>query len=784
MSRKRSPHDFIFKEQLGHGSYSTVYKALDKARNNSGLPQHFYAIKVCSKKHIIRENKVKYVTIEKNTLNLLAQGNNPGIVKLYYTFHDQENLYFVLDYAPGGELLHLLQRYGTFDEVWSKHFMCQLVDVVEYIHSKGVIHRDLKPENVLLSKDGRLMVTDFGAASVVTTDGTSSDNPASKRAASFVGTAEYVSPELLLNNQCFFSSDIWALGCILYQFMQGSPPFRGENELQTFEKIVSLDYHWKLAVNPSVMDLVRHILVTDPHERLSISAIKQHRWFQDVDWANKDRIWLGIWQLPQQPRINSTVMNKQLHVISTPVRNIAITTKKKKPVKIANTTSSIVEWRKMLGLSNGNALPRKPVSAQQHPSQKKPQLALPLKITTPPPPSTMASKNMRPPIPNVCIPTTKPNTTVPTKQNKIPLNIKIPSQKQSDSSPPPIKLAHGLNSPDSILKQDLVLIFEIPYSKNVPTLSLRGYSSVDDALITSLVTNHQREIVAKSKPAVLTLDYQGDLTYEYNSTHTTMVSIADSDLSMYDYEFDETKNRGFLILEKYRDRLWFLSLPTAQYDIQYRKIHTQESWVGCFFKARQLIEDKSLMEKLARVSLDSNFPTPPSYESTGPSSAGTNITMATTTSNSTISTTKTAPSFTSQTKENKKRIDVKPPRSRLPTLPQSPVTSSSPVLSKPPPRNRSASRTPSSPKFSGKPLSPSIGRPITRPSSSPSLSRDSNMSQQELYKKYNVPANMLVSSSRYEVLDTLNRDGRSSNGSGRGNVASSGASAAFKSLQK
>lgn len=95
-SRKRSPHDFIFKEELGHGSYSTVFKAVDKRS-----PNKIYAIKVCSKKHIIKEAKVKYVTIEKNTMNLLAQKHHPGIIKLYYTFHDEENLYFVLDFAPG-----------------------------------------------------------------------------------------------------------------------------------------------------------------------------------------------------------------------------------------------------------------------------------------------------------------------------------------------------------------------------------------------------------------------------------------------------------------------------------------------------------------------------------------------------------------------------------------------------------------------------------------------------------------------------------------------------------
>lgn len=91
-------------------------------------------------------------------MNLLAQKHHAGIIKLYYTFHDEENLYFVLDFAPGGELLSLLHKMGTFNDIWTRHFTAQLIDALEFIHSHGIIHRDLKPENVLLDRDGRLMI--------------------------------------------------------------------------------------------------------------------------------------------------------------------------------------------------------------------------------------------------------------------------------------------------------------------------------------------------------------------------------------------------------------------------------------------------------------------------------------------------------------------------------------------------------------------------------------------------------------------------------------------------
>lgn len=388
-SRKRSPHEFIFKEELGHGSYSTVYKALDK--KDLKKP---YAIKVCSKRHIIKEAKVKYVTIEKNTLNLLARGNHPGIVKLYYTFHDEENLYFVLDYASGGELLSLLHKMGTFTDSWAKHFAAQLVDTLEFMHARGVIHRDLKPENVLLSKEGILMITDFGAAATQNNfsdkditrsnanEGIPKDDVPSSgdktECSSFVGTAEYVSPELLLYNKCSFGSDIWALGCMVYQFIQGFPPFRGENELKTFEKIVSLDYSWNPerqtnfgTINIQVVNLVRRMLTIDTTQRATIDQIKRDPWFANVDWGDKKKLWRGIWQIqnqitptnayisPSNMHTNvshqNILQNRQLHVIDTPLRNIPVTKqKRKKPAKEFNTTSSIVEWRKKLGIASSS----------------------------------------------------------------------------------------------------------------------------------------------------------------------------------------------------------------------------------------------------------------------------------------------------------------------------------------------------------------------------------------------------------------------------------------------
>ncbi|KAI2626838.1 kinase-like domain-containing protein [Xylaria nigripes] len=374
-SVKKGVRDFSFGRVLGEGSYSSVYLATDRQTLKE------YAVKVLEKRHIIKEKKIKYVNIEKDTLNRLTE--HPGIVRLYYTFQDENSLYYVLDLCGGGELLGVLKKTGTFDMECARFFGAQILDAIEYMHSRGVIHRDLKPENVLLDDQLHVKITDFGTARLLR-DPRSPQSPSrledpgsssrskeqqdDSRAASFVGTAEYVSPELLTNKNACKASDLWAFGCIIYQMLAGRPPFKAGSEYLTFQKIVNLEYEFPLGFPSSARDLVERCLVLDPAQRLTIEHIKNHEFFEGqqfgkILWRAKAprlRPYVPPSQEPKIIQLNGVSSNPQSNTGARPHAGNRINSSTRTPghliTDIPPPSQLDIEWSPVLTKTNERIL--------------------------------------------------------------------------------------------------------------------------------------------------------------------------------------------------------------------------------------------------------------------------------------------------------------------------------------------------------------------------------------------------------------------------------------------
>ena len=144
---------FVKIKTLGVGAFGEV--ALCRKKDTGML----YAMKTLRKSDVLKRNQVAHVKAERD---ILAEADNEWVVKLYYSFQDHNNLYFVMDYVPGGDLMGLLIRKEILDEPLARFYVAELVLAIESVHRMGFIHRDIKPDNILIDRDGHIKLTDFG----------------------------------------------------------------------------------------------------------------------------------------------------------------------------------------------------------------------------------------------------------------------------------------------------------------------------------------------------------------------------------------------------------------------------------------------------------------------------------------------------------------------------------------------------------------------------------------------------------------------------------------------
>lgn len=249
---------------IGEGSFAKV-KLAKNVENGD-----YVAIKILDRDHVLKHKMMDQLKREISAMKII---NHPNVIKIFEVMASKTKIYIVLELVNGGELFDKIATHGKLKEDEARSYFQQLINAVDYCHSRGVYHRDLKPENLLLDTNGVLKVSDFGLSTY------SQQEDELLRTA--CGTPNYVAPEVL-NDRGYVgsSSDIWSCGVILFVLMAGYLPFDEPNLTSLYRRIGRAEFKCPSWFSPGAKKLLQSILNPNPITRIKIPEILEDEWFR------------------------------------------------------------------------------------------------------------------------------------------------------------------------------------------------------------------------------------------------------------------------------------------------------------------------------------------------------------------------------------------------------------------------------------------------------------------------------------------------------------------------
>ena len=299
LREKQTIRDYESLAIIGRGAFGEVHVCREKKTGK------IYAIKKIKKYILVVKNQIRHVL---NEQIIMSKASSPWIVELKASFQEDEYLYLVMEYLPGGDLMNLLIQKDTLTEKEAKFYISELILAIESIHKLDCIHRDIKPDNILIGKDGHIKLSDFGLAKISdklyekedekyknflkNKKNEKNNKMTHNKNFSCVGTAYYVAPEVL--NKKGYEEDIdwWSVGIIFYEMLMGYAPFCSKETSEVCYKVLNWkDYLIipnKFKISDEAKDLIFK-MINNSNDRLGKNGadeIKKHPFFKDVDWDN------------------------------------------------------------------------------------------------------------------------------------------------------------------------------------------------------------------------------------------------------------------------------------------------------------------------------------------------------------------------------------------------------------------------------------------------------------------------------------------------------------------
>ncbi|KAI3926889.1 hypothetical protein MKX01_032804 [Papaver californicum] len=251
---------------IGEGTFAKVKFAKN---SETGEP---VAIKILDKEKVLKHKMSEQIRREISTMKLIQ---HPNVVRLFEVMGSKTKIFIVLEFITGGELFDKIVNHGRMVEDEARRYFQQLINAVDYCHSRGVYHRDLKPENLLLDVYGNLKISDFGLSAIsqhVQDDGLLHTT---------CGTPNYVAPEVL-NDRGYdgAKADLWSCGVILFVLLSGYLPFDDSNLMNLYKKISVAEFTCPPWLSFDARKLITRILDPNPETRIIIPELLEDLWFK------------------------------------------------------------------------------------------------------------------------------------------------------------------------------------------------------------------------------------------------------------------------------------------------------------------------------------------------------------------------------------------------------------------------------------------------------------------------------------------------------------------------